>query len=215
MAEKTDDAEAWEERYAKPGFYAGTEPVAFLSEVVALLPQGDVLDLAMGEGRNALFLAERGFRVFGLDRSPTAVMKAHHSGQERGLKLFCWIADLEQFPLPVHRFDIALCFYFLERRLWRAMQQTVKPGGYFVAETYTVGRLGGRLASGPRRPDHLLRPGELRTAFEGWSILLYREMAGKKAVTSLLARKPAGDLCTNSSSPEAGAGPERRGCTGD
>ncbi len=188
MGDKTEAANSWEERYAKPGLYAGREPVEFLMEVAALLPKGDVLDLAMGEGRNALFLAERGFRVFGLDRSPTAVKKARQQAEQCSVKIDCWVADLEQFPLPAHRFDVVLCFYFLDRNLWTAMRESVKPGGYLVAETYTVGQL--RFASGPRHPEHLLRSGELRGSFLDWRILFYREITEKRAVASLLARKP-------------------------
>jgi len=61
----------WEERYAQPGCCCGREPVDFLREHLDELPRGAALDLAMGAGRNALFLAQHGFSVTGIDSSPT------------------------------------------------------------------------------------------------------------------------------------------------
>jgi len=59
----------WDERYSAEHYVYGTEPNQFLEQRVASLPRGDVLCLAEGEGRNAVFLARRGYRVTAVDAS--------------------------------------------------------------------------------------------------------------------------------------------------
>lgn len=67
----------WDERYAEPGFAYGTAPNDFLAQNVERLPAGgDVLSLAEGEGRNAVFLAQRGFRITAVDGSAVGLEKA-------------------------------------------------------------------------------------------------------------------------------------------
>lgn len=192
MSEDSGNREAWEERYRAPGYRAGKEPsillVEVLPELVKAHPGGRVLDLAMGEGRNAVFLAGHGFRVTGIERSPTAIAKARALAAERGVALEVIEADLEQFILPAESFEVVLCFYYLDRMLFPAMARALVPGGWLIYETYTREQL--RFASGPRNPAYLLEPGELRQAFPGLAIRLYRETAEEKAIASLVAEKP-------------------------
>lgn len=70
------DAEAWDERYAGAEMVWSVGPNQFVESELAELPPGRALDLACGEGRNARWLAERGWRVVGMDFSPVAIDKA-------------------------------------------------------------------------------------------------------------------------------------------
>jgi SAM-dependent methyltransferase len=78
--------EEWDERYDRPGYRAGTEPALFLRQVLPLLPRGCALDLAMGEGRNAVFLAQHGWHVTGIDWSGTALEKAAALAEMHGIR---------------------------------------------------------------------------------------------------------------------------------
>jgi cyclopropane fatty-acyl-phospholipid synthase-like methyltransferase len=94
---------SWDERYRSADRPHTTAPVEFLVDNINLLPVGKVLDLAMGEGRNALFLAEQGFAVTGIDSSEVAVQRCNDLAQERGLTLHTIVADLTDFALPKGR----------------------------------------------------------------------------------------------------------------
>ncbi len=67
----------WDERFSQPGYTYGTEPNGFLAEKATEIPTGRVLSLAEGEGRNAVFLAGRGYEVVGVDSSSVGLEKAH------------------------------------------------------------------------------------------------------------------------------------------
>ena len=71
------DQSRWDKHYDIEEFLFGTEPIHFLKENINLLPKGKALDLAMGEGRNGVYLATQGFDVLGLDISPLGLKKAH------------------------------------------------------------------------------------------------------------------------------------------
>lgn len=179
----------WEERYSRPGCFCGTEPVAFLRQHLGALPRGAALDLALGEGRNALFLARHGFTVTGIDKSAAAWLKARSLAEQRGLRLNVIQADLESYPLPKETFDVVLCFYYLQRSLFRPMEDALKPGGALVIETYTLDQL--KHDHGPRTPAHLLEPNELYRAFRHLRLAYYREVDHDgRAIASLLAFKP-------------------------
>jgi len=66
----------WNERYREPGFAYGTAPNEFLVSVVDRIPQGKILSLAEGEGRNAVYLASLGYQVTGVDGSEVGLRKA-------------------------------------------------------------------------------------------------------------------------------------------
>lgn len=166
-----------------------------LQERRQLLPKGGrALDVAMGSGRNALFLARLGFQVVGIDISTEAVALCRQRAREQGLAVDAVLADLERFPLPREAFDLIINFYYLQRNLAPPMVAALRPGGILVFETYTLGQL--QLGYGPRNADFLLRPGELRRMFQGLEELYYREGVidegrGPKAVASLIGRKKA------------------------
>lgn len=199
------DSAAWDARYRDELYPAGTEPAPIVREFLPLLPRGCALDLAMGGGRNAVFLAACGWRVVGIDSSRAALDNAEALAHERGVKvqwasppslelsaklpgLLLLQADLERIALPPARFDLVLCIKYLQRSLFTAIERALRPGGALVYETYTVDQLA--FPHGPRSPDHLLRSGELRAAFPGLKTLFYREFCAGRGIATLLARKP-------------------------
>lgn len=145
------------------------------------------LDLAMGEGRHALLLAEAGFTTFGVDVSPDRVRTACERSRLAGLSLHAWVADLDTWPLPPERFDLLVVSRFLVRARWEDLRNLVRPGGFVVYETFTTGQLARGI--GPSSPDHLLNPGELGQAFDGWEILSVEEVSEPAAIARLAARK--------------------------
>ena len=180
----------WDTKYGTEAYIFGKEPVAFLREHIDVLPKGKALDVAMGEGRNAVFLAKNGFTVDGCDISETAIKKALELAKEMQVYIHAFTADLETYRLPENRYDVISCFYYLQRDLFAQMKAALKPGGMIIYETYTTENLE-RGFDGPKNKDYLLQPNELLNAFKDLRIIYYREMVvdGKKAVASLIARK--------------------------
>jgi hypothetical protein len=99
-----------------------------------------------------------------------------------------WAADLEHTVLPASRFDLLVCTRYLQRNLFAALGDAIKPGGIVLYETFTVRQR--QHGTGPRSPDHLLEPLELRKAFSGWTELEYDEVDKPEALARLAARKP-------------------------
>jgi len=166
------------------------KPNPWLAEHWQRIPRGGcVMDVAMGTGRDAVFLAMRGFRVEGEDILPEAVAKARDLAERHGVSIDARVADLTRSdPLPQAAFDGILVFNYLDRSLFPDLQRALAPGGVLLCETFLRGQE--KLGS-PKRPEHLLEANELRAAFEGLQILEYREglSSPRRSTASLLARR--------------------------
>jgi SAM-dependent methyltransferase len=177
-----------------PGARISPFVAAWLPRIVAEMNgrsvPGRALDLAMGEGRHAIPLAEAGFVTYGVDVAIDRLANARRSLSERGLHVLQWAADLDTYPLPAGRFDLLCCTRFLLRARWDDLKRCVRPGGFVLYETFTTGQIA--RGFGPASPEHLLRPGELEAAFSGWTVLHSEEVHEPAAMARLVARKPGG-----------------------
>jgi 2-polyprenyl-3-methyl-5-hydroxy-6-metoxy-1,4-benzoquinol methylase len=165
------------------------QPAQFLVENTDLLPRGRAIDVAMGSGRNAIYLAKMGFQVEGVDTSREAVEAALARAVEEGVSIQTRVEDLEKIPyIDEEAYDLVICFNYLQRSLMPQMKNWVKPRGMLVYETFIVDQVG---FGKPRNPDHLLRHNELLHTFLDFRVLRYREgiIEGKKAIASILAQK--------------------------
>lgn len=185
------DAERWDERYRSGE--APEEPNSFLWEHHHLLTEhSEVLDIACGAGRNAIYLARLGHTVTGVDYSVEGLRIAEQRAQAAGVDLALVPADLDTWMPPQASFDLITCFYYLNRSIWQRLSDALRPNGLIMIETFTTAQL----AFNPKiNPAFLLQPGELAATFAGWQILISREATltdpngWQKAVASLLARK--------------------------
>jgi tellurite methyltransferase len=173
----------WDERYGR-GDYATLEPSPLLARAVGLCAGGGgdggerrALDLACGAGRHALFLAARGFRVTAVDASRVGVELTRERARERGLAVDARVADIErgEFEIEPSAYDLVCDFYYLQRDLFPALREGVRPGGLFVAAIHLTDE---DPDARPMNPDYLLHPGELRAEFDAWDILHYHETTG-------------------------------------
>lgn len=182
------DQSRWNNKYATEQYLFGKEAIPFLQDHVDLLPKGPVLDLAMGEGRNGVFLATKGFQVTGVDISDEGLKKAQALAGERGVTIKTIVADLETYDIPPNSFDVIICTYYLQRDLFPKIVTALKPGGIALIETYTMDHVQYQ----PRfNQAYLLQPNELLTMLPGLRVLRYQEAdSGHAAFASILAQRP-------------------------
>jgi len=182
------DRMKWDKIYSGKEYVYGAVPVTFLKDNVKLLPKGRALVLAMGEGRNAVFLAEHGFDVEGVDISEVALKKSLLLAKERGVGITPIAADLEKYDVKEDAYDVITCFNYLQRDLAPKMKNGLKPGGMIIFQTYTIDHL--KYKRGPSNKAFLLKRNELLDMFRGMHIVYYSETdTGKKVVASLIAQK--------------------------
>jgi tellurite methyltransferase len=178
----------WDKKYSTKKYLFGREAIPFLQDHVDLLPKGHVLDLAMGEGRNGVFLATKGFQVTGVDISAEGLKKAETLAAELGVTIKTVVANLESYEIPANTFDVIICTYYLQRDLFSKIAAALKPGGMALIETYTMNHL--QYRSGFNKA-FLLEPNELLSMLPGLRIVRYQEVdTGKVAFASILAQKP-------------------------
>lgn len=187
------DKERWDERFKGKEFAFGKDPNPFLKKYIRHLPKGKALDLAAGEGRNAVFLARKGFDVDAVDISEKGLNKAKKLAKEIGVKIHTSLADLENYKTEKNRYDLIANFYFLSRSLIPKIKKGLKKGGKVIFETYILEHRN-ISAEGPKDPKYFLKPNELLRLFEDFRILFYREGIFKeggrrKAIASLIAEK--------------------------
>ncbi|MCU0266627.1 MAG: class I SAM-dependent methyltransferase [Actinomycetia bacterium] len=203
------DHHDWNARYASREMVWSVGPNQFVAQVVAPLPAGRALDLAAGEGRNALWLAERGWRVTAVDFSEVALGRAGGLAAERldrpdALELVP--ADLAEYLPPAAAFDLVLVVYLqvpaeLRRTVLRRAADAVAPGGRLVVVTHDPDNLT-RGYGGPGDPDVLYSAADVAADVADCGLTVLRaeqvtrdvptDAGSRTAVDALfVARRPA------------------------
>lgn len=136
-----------------------------------LAPGGTVLDVACGSGRHMQWFAQRGHPTTGVDRSPEAIAAAAAFGETVQ-------ADIENDPWPlmrgnlVRQFDAVVVTNYLWRPLFPVIAQSIAPGGLLLYETFSQGH---ESVGRPSRPDFLLHPAELLSAFGPMRVVAFED----------------------------------------
>jgi SAM-dependent methyltransferase len=170
-------------------------PSSFLVKNFPLLPKGVALDLGMGEGRNAIYLATRGFDVDGVEADAQAVAHARIAARRLGAPIRALVGNVEDgtYIIPIEAYDVIIVFNYLHRPVFKDIKDGVVPGGVVVYQTFALDEAG---RGDDRNAHRLLRPGELREVFSDWEVLRYRELAGlsregnTRPIAGIIARKP-------------------------
>lgn len=195
---------SWNQCYAADDYYFGTEPNDLLLQHHSVIRRGgDVLCLAEGEGRNAVFLAHEGYRVVAVDQSAVGLQKAKRLAATKGAQIQTVVADLCDYRIEPSSWDgIVSIWCHFPRSLRVAVHLQVvaglKPGGVFVLEAYTPAQIG-RGTGGPPTGDRTVTLPELRRELKGLDLVraLERERVvhegsehdGLSAVVQIVARK--------------------------
>ena len=181
----------WNRRFGSEDTYLGERPSPFLSQEIErirrLAPGKRALDIACGEGRNSVFLAQQGFLVTALDISDVGLGKAAQRTAEAGVTVDFQQVDLDEYCFT-EQFDLIINFNFLLRGLIPGAVQALFPGGLLIIDT--IMESPELLAS--HNPAYLLRRGELQRICEGLDgeILFSEEvLEGEMPTARVLFRK--------------------------
>lgn len=186
------DKPDWDNRYRERLCDRAVTPHQLLERFLYFLPQkGRVVDIAMGTGRDLLFLARRGFTVCGLDRSWEGVKLATDSFRRNDLDLEAIQADALNLPFRGGSFGTVMVFYFLERAIMGELMSLLEPGGVLVYETFLKRQ---NEIDRRRNPAFLLDENELPGHFADLEPLFHEEGVfttdGKeRAVARYIGRK--------------------------
>jgi 2-polyprenyl-3-methyl-5-hydroxy-6-metoxy-1,4-benzoquinol methylase len=179
--------EDWDRRYSAVENLWSAKPNRFLVAEVADLHPGSALDLACGEGQNAIWLAEQGWTVRGVDYSGVAIEKAKARSERDGVDVDFVQADLVEYEPEEAAFDLVLVLYLHISAADRGgvhakAARAVAPGGTFLLLGHDLTNLTEGVG-GPSDPELLYTPDQIATELEGLEIVkaepVLRDVAGE------------------------------------
>lgn len=159
----------WDSVFANPASNFNRQPSRLLVEAIRDRQPGAAIDLGMGEGRNAIYLAQQGWRVTGVDLSAVGVSQAQAHAKQLGVALDAHVADLDKFDFGHGQWDLITLFYmhawYHRSKLPSAqrLREALRPGGMLVIEGYAGTDVG-------------FQTDELRHDFADFKVLRYEDV---------------------------------------
>jgi SAM-dependent methyltransferase len=164
------DRDFWNSKYNGPKSEFNHQPSRLLVEAVRGRHPGLAIDLGMGEGRNAIYLAQQGWQVTGVDLSDVAVAQAKRHAAQVGIKLDAVIDGLDHYDFGRGRWDLIALFYMhawyhgAKPRAVERLRSALKPGGLLVIEGFAGNE------------KFMFQPNELLRDFDDLRILRYQDV---------------------------------------
>jgi SAM-dependent methyltransferase len=193
----------WDERYGVDDYMYGKEPNDFLKQNIDALPQGSVMCLADGEGRNSVFIASTGRAAWSVDLSTHGPRKTMQLAAERKVEVHAETADLATFDLGQNRWDAIVSIFAhmpkeVRADLHKRVISALKPGGVFLLEAYTPAQVG-RGTGGPQDTSLTMQLEDLRMELTPLTFEIGQEIernvvegighTGMASVVQVIARK--------------------------
>ncbi len=188
----------WDRRYAGSELLWTAQPNRFLVAETAELASGRALDLACGEGRNAVWLAERGWQVTGVDFSAAGLAKAEELARARGVDVELVRADLAGWEPEGEAFDLVVVLYLqlpaAERRpILRKAAAAVAPGGLLLVVAHDSSNIEHGWG-GPQDPSVLYSPTDVAADVESEGLEIERAEVVERPVETEDGERTALDL---------------------
>jgi len=188
----------WDERFASGSYPRAPEPSTVLRSYEPSIPDGRALDVAAGTGRNAVFLADRGYAVDALDASAEGLAIVGERAAERGIgdRVEVIQGDVSTYGFPTAAYDLIAMSYFHTLDRFAGLTEALMPGGYLFVEGHL--RSAEATPSGPTDDRHRFAANELLRAALGLTVVYYdettQERSGdrRRATARLLARRSTG-----------------------
>lgn len=171
--------EFWNQRYAAEEYVYGTEPNQYYRDQLENLTPGKILFPAEGEGRNAVFAAQKGWQVTAFDPSNEARKKAQNLASERNVEINYILSDYENASLPTESFDCMVLIYAhihqqKRNEYHKKLATFLKPGGVLILEGFSKKQIANS-TGGPRNVEMLFSKHELQEDFKRLSKLNFHE----------------------------------------
>jgi len=206
------DSTTWDKKYKDSELLWSADANIWVKDLTQDLPAGTALDIAAGEGRNALWLAARGWEVTAVDFSVVALQRARaladeHLGRDAD-RLTTLEADVETWVPKARSYDLVLVAYLhlpeqLRRSVMRAAAEAVASGGTLLVVGHDLENLGSG-HGGPQNPEVLYRPSDIVADIEPAGLIVDRSETAARSVTDgqgqpaealdalVVARRPVG-----------------------
>jgi SAM-dependent methyltransferase len=185
------DSAAWDERYERATLLWSAAPNRWVVERTEQLAPGRGLDLAAGEGRHAVWLAERGWHVQAVDFSAVAVARAQELAGHRlgtdSARVSALVADVTSWAPPPSSFDLVVIAYLhlptsTLTEVWRRCAAGLAPGGRLLIVGHDLANLSGGYG-GPQDVTVLYRPADVVAALEGTGLDILDASTLRRPVT--------------------------------
>ena len=190
----TTTAEEYWDKFYTENDLVKRDPTPFLQKMIRRLQKGKVLDVAMGEGRNAVFLAKNGFaEVKGFDISSVAIEHARALAEENGVKIEANRTNLDLFIMGIMEYDSIVMTNFRPStpRYYSEMIRALKQGGTVLIESFTTEELREAIPEQESYRDYFFQSNEILQHLKGLRILSYNEdIVNGRHVVQCLAQKP-------------------------
>jgi 2-polyprenyl-3-methyl-5-hydroxy-6-metoxy-1,4-benzoquinol methylase len=194
----------WNDRYKDESFFYGEVPNDFLSSVANKIPaRSNILCLAEGEGRNAVYLATLGHKVTAIDQSDIGLNKLHKLALQKSVQINTIVADLSEYSIQENEWDVIVSIWChlpsqLRIKVHKQCVKGLKKNGLFILEAYTPQQLEYK-TGGPRDTDLLMTAPILHEELKGLDFTIIKESIreihegaghnGISAVVQVLASK--------------------------
>jgi len=193
----------WDERYSGDEYAYGKEPNEFLVEMQHHLPEGRVLCLAEGEGRNAVYLAKQGYEVTAVDASAAGIEKSKRLAVENGVRIETIVADLANYKIEPDQWDGIVSIFChlpppIRKKVHQDLVKGLKPDGRLILEAYTPEQLKYK-TGGPPIAEMMMSLEQLENELDGLQFIYATEVVrsihegqfhhGEGAVVEIVARK--------------------------
>lgn len=204
------DRHAWNERYDAAELVWSAGPNQFLVAEIEGVPPGRAIDLACGEGRNAIWLAEQGWRVTGVDFSAVGLAKGAHIAEARGVHVEWIEADVTTWEPPVAAFDLVAVFYLQlgagdSRAALVHAARALAPGGTLLFVAHDLDNLT-RGVGGPQDPAVLYRVDEVADVFAAEELEVVKAQQVERTVATEEGSRQAIDALVRAVRPSAEGG---------
>src|SRR5258708_17033761 len=168
------DRKAYDEIYSKSGEMFSAAPNAFMVRTITGRTPGRALDVAMGQGRNALWLASQGWAVTGFDISPAGIEVARKEAEKRGLLIETFVTPYEDFDWGQEKWDLILFSYFFPQAALPKVWGALRPGGLILVEGFHIDTARVRPVGGGYHNNELFQ------ALKDYRMLIYEDVQDRQ-----------------------------------
>ena len=183
----TGSKNKWDQRYREQQFDPNIEPLSFLKEKLDPSIGDRALCIAAGNGRNAVYLAQKGFQVDAIDISEEGLRICVRLAESRGVHINPIQADLLDYELGQDRYDLVTKFFYYQPDLFEPIAHSLRPGGHFMFQTFSRDQLA--LSTGPRNANHLAIADDILPHFFGLRLRFYEDLILETEATRCGNRK--------------------------